>query len=98
MKTIGRTQVLTWYKETYPEDKWSISQMNSNVTFWDVFYCLKQGFDFYTLLGEVDSLTRERVFEELANLMGVDYDYIYNRWLDSEDSLYYGESMKNARF
>ena len=28
-----------------------------------------------------DSLVRERVFDKLAEIMGVDYNYIYEQWL-----------------
>jgi hypothetical protein len=37
----------------------------------------------YEALGVCDSLVRERVFGELAKIMNVDYDCIYEQWLKS---------------
>ena len=33
--------------------------------------------------GVYDSLVRERIFEKLAEIIGTDYDYIYDQWVKS---------------
>ena len=73
--------VKIWYMKEYPTDNLGVT-MNDNVTFADVLETLKKHEDVYELLGdEVDTVIRERVFEELADLMSVDYDFIYDMWL-----------------
>lgn len=53
-----------------------------NKTFYDLFECLDHHRDVYAdCLGAVDSIVRERLFVKLAEIMKVDYDYIYNQWL-----------------
>ena len=37
--------------------------------------------DIYEVVGVGDSVIRERIFVKLAEIMEVDYDYIYNQWL-----------------
>lgn len=76
--------VKDWYKSEYPSDELG-DEINSNITFNDVFEALDNYKDIYKLLGVGDSIVRERVFDELADIMGVDYDYIYGQWLLGED-------------
>jgi hypothetical protein len=40
--------------------------------------------DVYKYIGIADSIIRERIFEKLANEMGIDYNEIYNQWLLAE--------------
>lgn len=74
------TKVKEWYQEMYPTDDLG-EEINDDITFYDVFRCLDNYGDIYDFLGVGDSLVRERVFEELAQIMGVDYDYVYEQWL-----------------
>lgn len=69
-----------WYAMTYPTDD-LVEDMNPIVTFFDVFYTLQTKGDIYATLGVGDSVIRERVFAELAKLLGKKYDYVYNMWL-----------------
>lgn len=74
--------VKNWYMETYPTDELGAT-INETVTFADVLETLKKHEDVYELLGdEVDSVIRERVFEELADLMNVKYRVVYDLWLN----------------
>lgn len=70
-----------WYKKQYPTDTENITD---NITFYDLFLALDHYKSIYKLLN-IDSLQRERIFEKLAVLMDVDYDYIYNQWLLAEE-------------
>ena len=87
MEINGQTNVRKWYKETYPTDDWAIRNLNPGITFQDVYVCLLMKADIYALLGAGDSIVRERVFSELAELMGVDYSVVYNQWLKAENPL-----------
>ena len=43
--------------------------------------------DVYVYLGEgIDSVIRERIFQELADIAEVDYEYIYDQWLLAESA------------
>ncbi len=84
METTKETIVRDWYIATYPHDKLA-QTLNPNITFKDVFERLDRGQCVYELFGVADSLIRENIFSELAIVMGVNYDYIYEQWLLFED-------------
>ena len=75
-----KTKIRNWYHSTYPtDDMWE--DIDRNVTFDDVFEALDNYKDIYETIGAEDSLVRERVFKQLAEIMGVDYDYVYDQWM-----------------
>lgn len=79
--------VKDWYMEKYPEDK-DIIKDGTSVTFRDLFRAMNDGEDVYTVvfgsnLGG-DTLSRERVFTELASRAGCEYGDLYNQWLNRE--------------
>ena len=55
--------------------------INNKITFEDLFIVLDTYKDVYEALNVWDSVIRERVFGKLAEIMKVDYDYIYEQWL-----------------
>ena len=55
-------------------------------TFEDLFNTLKNKIDVYSLFGVGDSVIRERLFERLAEIEGVKYSYIYDLWMQGDDS------------
>lgn len=73
-------KVKQWYISTFHTDELG-TELNSLITFKDVFNTLDSYQDIYKLLGVDDSIVRERVFAKLSEIMKVDYDYIYNQWL-----------------
>ena len=78
----GQSKVADWYAVAFPNDEWGNEMMNKGITFQDVFECLQVGFNIYALLGGVDSVVRERVFDALATMMDVDYSNVYYQWLN----------------
>lgn len=74
------TKIREWYMKEYPTDELGI-EINKDITFEDMFIVLDTYGDVYEALNVGDSIIRERVFSELADLMEVDYDYIYYQWL-----------------
>lgn len=74
------TNIKNWYTETYPSDDLG-QELNDDITFYDLFYCLDHYHDVYELLGDIDSVVRERCFQALATIMGVNYEYIFEQWL-----------------
>ena len=73
------TSIKNWYMVNFPTDELG-SAMNNVSTFNDLYKALQCGLDPYMVLGVGDSIIRERVFGELAELKGVDYGTIYDMW------------------
>ena len=77
-----KLNVKEWYRGEYPTDDLG-EEIKDTVTFEDIFEALDNYRDIYNEIGVTDSLVRERIFEKLAELMEVDYDYVYDQWLRS---------------
>ena len=73
--------VKEWYFLAYPDDASGAETIDPEATFAEAFNCLDDYGDIYLYLGGIDSYIRERVFERLAYLMGVEYEYIYRQWM-----------------
>ena len=73
-----------FYLDKYSSDDMG-KEINENSTFVGLLHILHNKRDVYTFLGVHDSVIRERVFEELAKQLRVDYNYIYNLWLYDEN-------------
>ena len=52
------------------------------LTFEGLIKCLDESTDVYKYFGVGDSVIRERLFSELAKMLGVKYDFIFDKWLD----------------
>ena len=72
-----------YYLSNYPTDDLG-NEIDENATFKGLFHILDTYEDVYKYIGIADSIIRERIFEKLANEMGVDYNEIYNQWLLAE--------------
>ena len=78
-----KLNVKEWYRGEYPTDD-LVDEIKDEVTFEDIFKALDNYEDIYEVIGNgIDSIVRERIFDKLATLMEVDYDYIYDQWLKS---------------
>lgn len=73
-----------WYVLNHASDELG-HKLDDTLTFQGLWDGLNKGIDIYGLLGVGDSIIRERVFDELAKRKGVDYDVIYNMWLDIDN-------------
>lgn len=79
------TNIKSWYKKDYPDDELG-EAINEKITFYDLFETLDRRKSVYKLLGDdIDSIVRERIFEKLANIMDVKYEYIYDQWMLCEE-------------
>ena len=57
--------------------------VDAGVRYIDVLSALLNKKDVYSVLGsDADSIDREKVFQTLSEIMGCEYDAIYNLWLD----------------
>lgn len=76
----GETKLKSWYHKTYEDDPiWE--DMDDDADFIGLYNALNEHRDVYEYFGVGDSLVRERLFQQLAKMMGVDYDVVYNQWL-----------------
>lgn len=74
------TDIKTWYTKKFPTD--DVGQTLKDISFQEVYDGMKNGDDFYNMMGGVcDSVVRERIFEQLAILYECSYDVIYDLWL-----------------
>ena len=76
--------IKNYYLNEYPTDELG-ADINPRADFDGLLMVLNEGDDVYEYLGVTDSLVRERVFEKLANIMGVEYNVIYDMWLSSDE-------------
>lgn len=76
MSATKDTIVKDWYKSAYPTDELG-DELYDFVTF-DMIY--KYPANVYEMTYS-DSVVRERIFTELCNIYGCEYDDIYHRWL-----------------
>lgn len=74
------SKVKEWYLKEYSTDELG-KEIKDDITFYDIFYALDTYKDIYETIGVGDSVIRERIFMKLAEIMKVDYNYIYNQWL-----------------
>ena len=73
-------KIKDWYTKNYPKDELG-ERMNNTNTFEDLSDALNKGDNVYNVTGVGDSLIRERLFEHLAKVKGVEYKFIYEKWL-----------------
>lgn len=80
---MENTTIKSWYLSAFPTDELG-QKIRHDITFKDLFTALDNYRDVYELMGVFDSIVRERVFAKLAEIMEVEYNYIYDQWLKAE--------------
>ena len=71
-----------FYLNTYPTDELGV-ELIETATFVGLLDILHNNSkDVYDYIGVGDSIVRERVFERLAEILEMPYDYVYNLWLN----------------
>jgi hypothetical protein len=73
-------KIRKWYIENFPTDDLG-KELHGGTTFKGLFSDMDAYQDVYNTLGVYDSVIRERVFVKLAEIMEVDYDYVYEQFL-----------------
>lgn len=74
--------IKNWYTHYYDTDELG-QEMNSMATFNDLHRAILDGKAVHEVIGVRDSIIRERLFDELAILLGVSYEDVYNMWLNN---------------
>ena len=73
-----------WYIKNYPTDDLGEEIYDEN-TFEDLWNGIHNNMEVYDIIGYGDSILRERLFEHLAEIKGVNYDYVYDKWLGTKE-------------
>jgi antirestriction protein len=81
------TRMRTWYMKTFPQDERG-QYIDLYNTFADLWNALQNKQNVYDVIGEYDSLIRERLFDKLSQIKGVKYMDVYNLWLEIDDDEY----------
>ena len=68
-----------WYVKAYPMDDLGPAIVGN---FAGALETMSKGGDIYDYIGVGDSLIRERLFTRLSKMLGLDYDHIYEMWLN----------------
>ena len=74
-----KESIRDWYMKNYPTD--DLGEELNDATFTDLWNGLNNKTDIYEIMGVGDSVIRERLFERLAEIYGVDYDVVYKKWV-----------------
>lgn len=74
-------EIKDFYMSAYPSDE-AGAELCEGRTFGGLLECLHAGNCVYAYIGEDDSLIRHRLFEELAWLIDMPYEYIYDLWIN----------------
>ena len=82
-KSGKKNTIKDWYIKNYPTD--DLGEELNDATFNDLMTALNDGVNVYSVIGVDDSVVRERLFEHLAEINGVEYNNIYDKWLESDD-------------
>lgn len=71
-----------WYSHEFPDDPEG-GRIDPRTTFREAVesFPMGDGHDFYAVTGAVDSIVRERVFEELSKRLDCGYGTLYDAWL-----------------
>lgn len=71
-----------WYSHEFPDDPEG-GRIDPRTTFCEAVesFPMGDGHDFYAVTGVVDSIVRERVFEELSKRLDCGYGTVYDAWL-----------------
>ena len=78
-KKVKKMNIKKWYLENYKDDKLGLV-INEKADFTEIdYYEIKHIYDY--LGNDIDSIIRERVFQKLAELLGISYGEIYDIWL-----------------
>ena len=75
-------KIREWYMKEYASDELGAS-IKPDITFGDLVQSMFENGDasIYDAIGVGDSVVRERIFDEIADTLGVSYDAVYQVWL-----------------
>ena len=75
--------VRDWMLRAHPEERDMMEDFSETVTFDELVRRMRDGENFYEILGCGESVQREHCFNRLCELTDTDYDLWYDLWLTS---------------
>ena len=75
---LGRS-IREWYAVVFPSDE--LASEIQDISFYDLVDRMNHGEDVYEILGVNDSIVRERVFDQTAQILRVDYNVPFRKCL-----------------
>lgn len=87
------SNIKKWYRESYKLfaeeegfdsviDKEAEEDLEENITFGELYERMKNKEYIYDIIGDVDSVVREKIMAKLADILGVEYDVIFKLYLN----------------
>lgn len=84
-------KIKPWYMKEYNDDELG-QEISDDVTFQNIIDALNEHAEIYDVIGVWDSIVRERIFDKLSSLSGLEYDDIFHKWLEESKKV---ESEEN---
>jgi N12 class adenine-specific DNA methylase len=75
------TSIRDWYIQAYPDDE--LGSELADITFSELYQGLANSENIYETVQIGDSTVRERLFTELSEISGYDYNHLYELWINS---------------
>jgi hypothetical protein len=76
-----------FYLKNYPHDELG-SDINESANFVGLLNVLYTDGNVYDYIGVHDSIMREYIFEELSDILDVDYGYVFDLWINEVKTHY----------
>ena len=73
------------YLKNYPQDELG-NEINETATLEGLLRTLIINGDVYEYIGVEDSIMRVNIFDELADSLKVNYDHVYNLWMNQRQA------------
>lgn len=80
------TKLRSYYLTEYGDDELG-TEINPEADFMGLYEVLYNELDVYEYIGVIDSVIRERLFDALASLMDLDYEVVYDMWMNESKGL-----------
>ena len=85
---LSKMNLKQLYMQEFPEEEAFFDDLNEKTTLYDVVVALNNGVDVYEVIfkdDHGDSVVRENVFNLISEALNIDYEDVYQCWLNPEE-------------
>lgn len=85
---LSKMNLKQLYMQEFPEEEAFFNDLNEKTTLYDVVVALNDGVDVYEVIfkdDHGDSVVRENVFNLISEALNIDYEDVYQCWLNPEE-------------
>lgn len=85
---LSKMNLKQLYMQEFPEEEAFFDDLNEKTTLYDVVVALNDGVDVYEVIfkdDHGDSVVRENVFNLISEALNIDYEDVYQCWLNPEE-------------